>query len=99
MAGIMGAFAHDLDNAASCQSARGQILRAKKARGESARNVGLSAIATGMKKQIRARVWRAGTRTTALSAERMAGISDHALSGQKTCRGGRLCSPGRKRCG
>ena len=29
----------------------------------------------------------------------MAGISDHALSGQKTCRGGRLCSPGRKRCG
>lgn len=33
-------------------------------------------------KQIRARVWRAGTKTTALSAERMAGISGHALSGQ-----------------
>nr|DAW45224.1 MAG TPA: hypothetical protein [Caudoviricetes sp.] len=29
----------------------------------------------------------------------MAGISGHALSGQKTCRGGRLCPPGRKRCG
>nr|DAF75060.1 MAG TPA: hypothetical protein [Caudoviricetes sp.] len=28
----------------------------------------------------------------------MAGISGHALSGQKTCRGGRLCLPGRKRC-
>nr|DAZ14312.1 MAG TPA: hypothetical protein [Caudoviricetes sp.] len=34
-----------------------------------------------------------------LAVETVAGISGHALSGQKTCRGGRLCPPGRKRCG
>lgn len=34
-----------------------------------------------------------------LTVETVAGISGHALSGQKTCRGGRLCLPGRKRCG
>ena len=55
----------------------------KKARGGSARNAGLSAIVTGIKRQIRARAWRANTRTTVLIAERVAGDSGHALSGQK----------------
>lgn len=71
----------------------------KKARGQSARNVGLWAAAAGTKRQIRVRVRRAGTQKKGLPVERMAGISGHALSGQKTCRGGRLCPPGRKRCG
>ena len=40
-----------------------------------------------------------GMRIHELTVETVAGISGHALSGQKTCRGGRLCPPRRKRCG
>lgn len=64
------------------QNGPGPDRPGKKARGQSARNVGLWAAAAGTKRQIRVRVRRAGTQKKGLPVERMAGISGHALSGQ-----------------
>ena len=77
------------------QSDRVQIRPGKKARGQSARNVGLWAAAAGTKRQIRVRVRRAGTQKKGLPVERMAGISGHALSGQKKQRRTTACNGNR----